>query len=269
MSQLGFTTTDILITVKAYPNPSKKYIESSCTAGLTRDRQWLRIHPLPFRMLENNQKFKKYQWIRAGIKKSDDSRPESHKIAYDSIQVLDEQLSTERDWEQRRRFLEPVRKRSMEEIRREQELDNISLAFFKPRSIESLTITPTSRNWTEKQLAKLQQQNFFVQDDLRMLEKVPYDFRYKFWCDEPKCKGHHSKIVDWEIYQSYRSWYAKYGPEGWEEKLRERYESDMQEKKDLHLFVGTMRAYPKSWIIIGLFYPPKVSAIQTYFEFFS
>lgn len=267
MTRASFTTEEMLITVKAYPTPSTKYIESSCTVGITRNREWLRIHPLPFRMLEDSQQFRKYQWIRGRIKKSDDPRPESHKIDYDSIQVLDESLSPRHNWAQRRTFLKPLQQRSMEEIWREQELDNISLALFKPRCIERLTIESTAPQWTEKQLARLQQQNFFVKDKTRPLEKIPYDFKYRFWCDDPNCKGHYTKVVDWEIYQSYRKWWAQYGPEGWEEKFRERYEQDMQEKNDTHFFMGTMRAHPKSWIVIGLFYPPKAKAIQTAFDF--
>lgn len=268
MDRLLFSEEDILITVKAYPNPSTRYVESSCTAGLSRDREWLRLYPLPFRMLEDDQKFKKYQWIRARIKKaSSDPRPESHTIDCDSILPLGESLSSERGWAPRRSFLEPVRRRSMEEIWREQDLDGISLSFFRPKCIKRLIIEPASAQWTEKQLVCLQQQNFLLQDEMKSLEKVPYDFKYEYECDDPACSGHTQKIVDWEIYQSYRSWRLRYGADGWEEKLRQRYELEMQEKNDTHFFVGTMRAHPKSWIIVGLFYPPKTEARQVAFDF--
>lgn len=261
-----FTMEDILITVKSYPNPSAKYVESSCTAGLTRNREWLRLHPLPFRMLEDDKQFKKYQWIQAKIKKSEDHRPESHKVDCDSIKVLDESLSTRHYWAQRRSFLEPLRRRSMEEIWQEQEKKKISLSFFKPKYIERLIIEPAEPTWSTKQLAALQQQNFFVPRENRSLEKVPYDFKYKYWCDDPNCKGHTQKIVDWEIYQSYRRWRAHYGPDKWEEKLRTRYEADMQNLCDTHFFVGTMLAHPTTWLIIGLFYPPKTDVIQSAFD---
>ena len=158
-----FTLEDILITVKSYPNPSTKYVESSCTAGLTRNREWLRLHPLPFRTLEDAKQFKKYQWIRAKIKKSEDHRPESHKVDCDSIKVLDESLSTNYNWAQRRSFLEPLRRRSMEEIRQEQAEKKISLSFFKPKTIERLIIETADPTWSPAQRAALQQQNFFAQ----------------------------------------------------------------------------------------------------------
>ena len=31
----------------------------------------------------------------------------------------------------------------------------------------------------------------------------------------------------------------------------------MIEKFDTHFYVGTVHRNPKSWIIVGLFYPPK------------
>jgi hypothetical protein len=33
----------------------------------------------------------------------------------------------------------------------------------------------------------------------------------------------------------------------------------MIEKKDTHFFVGTIHQHPASWIIVGLFYPPKAA----------
>jgi len=56
--------------------------------------------------------------------------------------------------------------------------------------------------------------------------------------------------------QSYRKWVQEYGEDGWEEKFRQRYETEMIQKKETHFFVGTLKRYPWVWIIVGLFYPP-------------
>lgn len=45
----------ILVTVKAYPNPSKKYIETVCVAGVTESGQWIRLYPIPYRFLAYEQ----------------------------------------------------------------------------------------------------------------------------------------------------------------------------------------------------------------------
>jgi len=57
----------IYITVKTYPTLSEKYDELVCTAGICEDGSWIRLYPLPFRKLDNEQKYKKYQWIEADI----------------------------------------------------------------------------------------------------------------------------------------------------------------------------------------------------------
>ena len=58
-------TKTILITVKAYPSPSRKYGETVCCAGIDIDTaRWIRLYPIPFRDLDTSQKFKKYTIIR-------------------------------------------------------------------------------------------------------------------------------------------------------------------------------------------------------------
>jgi hypothetical protein len=89
-----------------------------------------------------------------------------------------------------------------------------------------------------------------------VLEKIPYQFKYEFTCDHPGCRGHEMSCLDWEIRQSYRKWSRQYGTE-WEEKFRQRFEHDMIERLDTHFFVGTLHQFPSTWIIVGLFYPPK------------
>ncbi|MDD3690961.1 MAG: hypothetical protein PHO77_02630 [Bacteroidales bacterium] len=44
----------VLISVKTYPTLSTKYDELVCTAGFLEDGSWIRIFPVPFRTLKNN-----------------------------------------------------------------------------------------------------------------------------------------------------------------------------------------------------------------------
>lgn len=41
---LNVTIKEILVLVKAYPEPSKKYGSSVCTAGITKEGEWIRIY---------------------------------------------------------------------------------------------------------------------------------------------------------------------------------------------------------------------------------
>ena len=81
---------NILIVVKTYPEISRKYTETVCTAGVLADsKTFVRLYPIRFRYLEGALQFKKYQWIRANITKAiSDPRPESYNIAPDSIDGL-------------------------------------------------------------------------------------------------------------------------------------------------------------------------------------
>lgn len=88
--QNDWRTEEIFLTVKAYPTISQRHHEASCMAGITRDGNWIRLYPVYFRDLEDDQKFKKYTWISARVKKSPDFRQESHLVDSDSIQIHEE-----------------------------------------------------------------------------------------------------------------------------------------------------------------------------------
>ena len=85
------------------------------------------------------------------------------------------------------------------------------------------------------------------------IEKV---FSYKFHCDDPKCKGHDMICEDWELFEAFRSWKKKYPvPTELEKKLKEKFDTNMR-KRDLYFIVGTTSQFG-TWVIIGLYYPPK------------
>jgi len=78
----------MLITVKAYPNPSAKHGESVCTAGLT-EEGFIRLHPLDFRSLEEELKFRKYDVIEIVVQKhSSDPRPESFRPWFSTLKFF-------------------------------------------------------------------------------------------------------------------------------------------------------------------------------------
>lgn len=88
---MALETKQILVTVKAYPNPSRKYEETVCVAGIDlKSNQWMRLYPIPFRDLDNDKKFKKYSIIELKAEKAPaDTRPESYKVDSGSIKILD------------------------------------------------------------------------------------------------------------------------------------------------------------------------------------
>jgi hypothetical protein len=246
-----------LIVVRTYPSPAKSTIEASCTAAISADGEWIRMFPVPARLMEHDRRFAKWQWINVSLLKApSDSRPESYKLNPDSI-VIGETVGPQDGWRARRDLVNPLKRPSMCRIQKERdEHDHPTLGIFRPHKIERLIIEPAEPNWTPSQLSTLTQDTFFEKAPVQTLEKIPFDFRYRFWCGDVGCNGHTMICTDWEMGQAYRDWRREYG-DGWEAKFREKFETWMIEKRDTHFFVGTVHQHPGSWIIVGLFYPPK------------
>lgn len=252
-----------LIVVRTYPVPAQRGIEVSCTAAITEQKEWLRLFPIPYRFLSDDQKFEKYQWIKCLVTTPrDDKRPESFRLQENSIEVLSNTLSTANFWQARKEYIFPMMNHCLCCLKRERDRKGYpTLGIFRPKTIKRLIIEPDSPTWTEDQLQKLQQagqSDFFRVSPKKQLEKVPFKFFYEFTCDDGACIGHTLSCTDWEMGQSWRKWTAEYGSE-WKEKFRQTFETAMIEKNDTHFYVGTVHRYPENWIIVGLFYPPKTT----------
>ncbi len=250
-------TKRALIVVRTYPTPAKSGVEVSCTAAVTDRGEWLRLFPVPWRLLAEDQRFRKYQWVEVTVTKASDARPESYRLKPDGIKILTNPLSSANGWQARKDVIFPLRAHCLCCLTKQRDADgHPTLGVFRPKSIERLTITPEEPNWTDSQLAALRQGHLFVDNPQKELEKIPFSFRYEFRCEDDDCKGHKIICTDWEMGQSYRKWKVEYG-DRWEEKFRQRYESDMIQKNDTHFYVGTIHGHPHVWIIVGLFYPPR------------
>ena len=242
-----------LIVVRTYPVPDESGIESSCTAAITAEGEWLRIFPVPWRLLPEEQRFRKYDWVDFDlVKATSDTRPESHHLQPSGgISIV----SSEQEWQNKENIVLPRRSHCLCCLVKERDQNQRpTLGIIRPHLISRFRIAPDPTPWTEAQLAMLRQQHFFAEPPEEELEKIPYKFYYEFRCPEETCNGHTLMCTDWEMGQSYRKWRMTYG-DGWEEKFRLKYETWML-GRDIHFYVGTVAAHPNRWIIIGLFYPP-------------
>ncbi|MFU3870174.1 hypothetical protein ACM7G7_26365 [Pseudomonas aeruginosa] len=242
-------------------------METSCVAGMEADGSLVRLYPVPFRLVAEEQQFSKWQWIEASIEKNPaDHRPESHKIGVDTIRGL-ETVPTTKNWSHRREMLDKLPIYDSFEALEQARLDfNVTLGLIRPGKILALNIRKaSSETWTEEELEKLErlqrQPGLFDQEDvkssLKRLEKVPFDFYYSYECTvdgAPKAYTH--KIVDWEASQLYRNLRRTHGANGWEAPFRKKLEADLP-AKDLMLLMGTIHRFPHQWLIISLIYPPK------------
>lgn len=252
----------ILITVRTYPVPAWRGVEVSCTAGITAAGKWIRLHPVPYRLIDEDQKFKKYQWLEVSLKKSADPRPESFTPNLDDMRVVSEVLGTRNSWSDRRAVVMPLRDESMCELQRiGSRPEGQTLGLVRARSIRRLQIEETDPSWTEEQIARLKQENMFYKSPKEPLEKIPFIFSYEYLCDDSVCNGHTMSCNDWEMLQAYRRWSDQYGV-NWESEFRGKFEQEMSEKYDTHFFVGTHSRFPNTWMIVGLWYPPKTPYME-------
>ena len=79
----------VCILVKAYPQPSQRYQETVCVAAVTEDHRLLRLYPIRFRHLAEEQRFGRFDWVETEMTRaSDDPRPESFRIKEDTLRIL-------------------------------------------------------------------------------------------------------------------------------------------------------------------------------------
>jgi len=248
----------ILIIVKAYPNPSKKYGETVCCAGVDLSNfQLVRLYPIPFRDLDSKSKFKKYNIIEVDcFPPNDDLRPESLRVNSDSIKVINFLDTDNGTWNKRKDIIFRVPIKSMCQIYKDAKEEDLSLGLIKPESINF--------EWSKQSLSDQQSreacyaQLSFFNKRKDVIEEIPYSFYYSFKCGlVDDCPGHKLSIIDWEIGQAFRDWRDKY-PDEREllEKIKQRWLSMCNtENKDVYFYVGNMKRFRKTFMVLGVFYP--------------
>lgn len=188
----------VLVVVKAYPNPSKTYEETVCTAGLLDGRSWVRIYPVPFRFLSDESKFPKYAWIQLDLERriGKDFRPESYRPLrgiQETITVQDQIPANERGWKERRDLLLQECDDSMTDlIERAYQEPPVSIAVLKPREITGVIAEPAPREWPNETddgnigPALFPDDERAVDRDRPQIKKIPFRFAYEFVTSEGK-----------------------------------------------------------------------------------
>jgi hypothetical protein len=267
----------VLIAVKTYPTLSSKYDELVCTAGFREDGSWIRIFPIPFRKLDYDKRYSKYDWVEIDlVKNTDDFRPESYRPrSFDTAFKIVESIGTENNWQRRKDvMLKKVYTNLTTLIAEARNKDiSTSLAIFKPTEILDFTVEPVAREWDKSKLdalkANAQQLRLFdhSENPFEVVNKLPYKFSYRFKDDA----GTESKLMieDWEIGALYWRMMEKYDGHDREAKacaaVKHKYFDDFAKTKDLYLYLGTIfehhaKNYPYPFVIIGTFHPtfPKI-----------
>lgn len=248
----------VLITIKAPPNPSKKYHETNCCAGIELETgNWVRLYPIPFRLLDYHKQFPKYSIISVECQKpTRDKRVESYRVNQDTIRVLS-RLGTENRWSERKKIVLPTLSPSFCRILEEVTIHK-SLGMFKPTGVgfEIKKCPPKD----QKRHEAAYNQYYLFDKKLKPIEKIPFTFYYRFKChNSPNCPSHKLMIHDWELVEAYRRWRQKYEKESvLLSRIREKWLDDLcAPSRDTYFYVGNMWQRPKQFMVLGVFYPPK------------
>ena len=87
---MTYQKKQVLVVAKTYPNLSKKYDRTVCTAGIDlQAKSWIRIFPIRFFDLEYAKRFSKWDVIELEVEPTKDKylRKESHHAHDSSIQI--------------------------------------------------------------------------------------------------------------------------------------------------------------------------------------
>ncbi len=251
--------------VKATPVLTSRLEESMCVAAMTLDEdpRWIRLHPVPFRDLDEDSQFSKYQEITLRAIRQHDRRPESWTPVEGSI-TLGQTIGTEHAWSTRRNRVDGLGENTMCELWERNHSGSgpgtPSLSVVRTTEPPELTITERDpkqlRKWTELAEAISSQPSLFDDTTKKKpkIDVVPWRFRYKYRCLASNCNGHDQTIVDWEAVALWRN--VRYDSD-WQDKMRQKFVSQLwASDRDTVLFVGNQEQHPQSFLVLGVFWPP-------------
>jgi hypothetical protein len=251
MNQGRYVKRRIRILVKAFPQPSQKYEETVCCAGITEDTgELLRLYPIRYRRLDKTNQFDRFDLVEMSITKDSDPRPESHHVEEDSIRFIES--GTRLSDEAKVRLWKPFIVPSLKALHKENKQTRRSLGIIKPDSgsVQFKIDLASKSGAQDKQIADLVfQQASLLEDPLKPLALPKYSFSYHY-----TCAGHPHKhqIHDWEVQAAFINYKRRYKTEDKAlEMIKQEYQQNIP-TRNLHFIMGTMKAHPQTFIVIGL-----------------
>lgn len=245
-------TLDVLVNCKTYPAVSSKYIETVCTGGIARDGRFIRLYPIPFRLLDEKSQYGRWDVIRVRVyRDTKDARPESRHLEPGSpITIIDSINSESQRWEWMRCGLFE----SVEQMERKG-LTN-GLVEIEP---SELYWEPEKKKWSPKQLEVFAQGNLFHGRETieAMADRVPWQFKLRF-TEKVSGRKFNQKVLAWSYYQGFRRQLHHLGNESLAlAALRDTvHRSILDKNRSVFAIFGTHSRFGH-WMISGLYHLPK------------
>jgi len=236
------TRERVVILVKAWPQPSLKYGETVCCAGVTLNGQWRRLFPIRFRHLEGPQKFKRWDIIEyLPHTPNDDNRAESRRVEEQSLKRLKSVPKHERA-----SFLEGVIRRSIGEAAER----NDSLALIRPDKIEFIAKRKSSEKIESEKAARSKRllQRSLLDRELIDLEICEFRLSMRFAAGGT---NHHMELGDWETAAAFFRFRKEKGEAFALRHLKDTYENTYF-NRGLALALGTVKKRPRQWLLLGV-----------------
>lgn len=208
-------TVQVLVTVKASPQISRQYRDTVCVAGLYLPQdsgppEHVRLYPVPFRYLDEKQRFQKYDIRTFTLRRSSntDTRYESRAVTIDPRERLP-LVARANHWKNRAPILERVERDHMctlyADVRADPEAKSLGLV--EPADVDDLVFEqqdPLSESEIRRREAIVSQEELNLFDEppppLRpALDQPPYRVKLPFRCRATHCTGHTMSIIDWEL----------------------------------------------------------------------
>lgn len=253
-------TAQVLITVKAAPQPSAKYGDTVCIAGIRLTEagpEWIRLYPVPFRSLDEYTQFSKYEIIEVPVRPApEDPRAESFKPDRDRIQRV-QRLGK---WEDRNTHVGPlIGKWTMCGILRARKASTEfpSLAAVTPAEVSGIDIEPHP-GWTEEQQQKLrkdvnQMVLFGQEQNETILQPPPFQAWYRYTCEDSGCRGHRQGVLDWELVALGRN-LSRDSAELAMDKIRRKFLDEIcSAERGPVFFVGNQAKRPQTYSVLGVY----------------
>lgn len=206
------------IIVKAQPHRSSNYAETVCCAGIGVDGKWRRQYPVPFRILEGDQKFRRWSWIDYNfVLPKHDQRRESQKVDPESIRISGLLKPSERA-----KLLNPIIREDFAEADALSE----SLTLLRPASLQWKPTRKSQREIDDERRKHkvLADQLSMIDQTARPLEPCPYEFSVK--CKDSRGRSRSHISDDWESVGAFFRFRKEYGEETALKILQDKYEKE-------------------------------------------
>lgn len=249
MALSGAVDGGCYILVKALPHRSSKYHETVCCAGVDHNGNWCRQYPVPFRILNDDQKFSRWDWISYRYSKSkSDLRCESQKVIPESLTVAGKLKARERAG-----LLNPLVRTSFEEADRRGE----SLTLLRPKSLRLRCFEKSlsELNKERQKHADLANQLSIFDRTAKPIEPCPVRFVANWKLPDGRSRRH--ACDDWETSAAYSRFEREYGHERAIEVLKQKYEQDYFQAGLVLAFSTHSRrnvtyGTKNQWLLVGL-----------------